>query len=181
MLKTKTKCSRYGKFQKIRKFLNSLPKRYSGGGKTRYQAPKGFEPMNSSGADPGFSKGGWLIPIGHQKETLSLNCPSADDLSARSVGPTVSKHETYVYFDTRKNAESARLKKSVAVQKIFVESGRHFQRSRCVNQNSEKRRCVQCVQNTEKQSKWRTVRKGVRKTQEFKGAKLRRERNLSFD
>ena len=114
-------------------------------------------------------------------ETLSLNCPTANDLSARSVGPTVSKHESYVYFDTRKNTESARFKKSVAVQNIFVESGRHFQRSRCVIQNYEKRPCVQCVQNTEKQSKWWTVCKGVRKTREFKGAKFRRERNLPVD
>ena len=56
-------------------------------------------------------------------ETLSLNCPTADDLSARSIGPTVSKHESYVYFDTRKNAESARLKKICCNAKDFCPVG----------------------------------------------------------
>ena len=47
------------------------------------------------------------------------------DLSARSVGPTVSERKSYVYFDTRFTADSwkrksARFRKSVAVQQIFV-------------------------------------------------------------
>ena len=132
-----------------------------------------------TGADPGFCMADTNRP---PNETLILNCPTADDLSARQCPST--NRTCIVTPDLRpirENAESARLKKSVAVQKIFVETGRHFQRSRCVNQNSEKRPCVQCVQITEKQSKWRTVCKGVTKTQEFKGVKFRRQRYVPVD
>ena len=69
------------------------------------------------------------------------------DFSARSVGPTVSERKSYMYFDTRFTADSwkrksARFRKSVAVQQIFVQSGQHFQRSRHVDQNLEQRACV---------------------------------------
>ena len=47
------------------------------------------------------------------------------DLLARSVGPTVSERKSHVYFNTRFTADSwkrksARFRKSVAVQQIFV-------------------------------------------------------------
>ena len=64
-------------------------------------------------------------------KTLSLNCPTADNLSARQRRST--NHTCILTPDLwpiHENAESARFKKPVAVQKIFVESGRHFQNSK---------------------------------------------------
>ena len=68
--------------------------------------------------------------------------------------------------------KSARFRKSVAVQQIFVESGRHFQRSRHVNQNFEK---GACVPNRSNQNG------GQEDSEEAKVAQFPRERNLPAD